>query len=211
MTCRSGVVSVAIVVRTARTTASVLTPEPISLRARTERSGRVLYPPLAATSRNRGVIGLKDTTCCWRGDFSACPCGKVGVLVGWNQLCGWTKRVGFVATFRLAGSGKSVLKTVVSSWGHEYPHMPGGPTDGGARRAGLATAEITARGPLHPLRGAAPEQKGCNAYGSGAAHPITRTNAESARRPPTHTRRVNGLIRARAAPPRHAIPGLRAT
>ena len=43
MTCRSGVVSVAIVVRTARTTASVLTPEPISLRARTQRSGRVLY------------------------------------------------------------------------------------------------------------------------------------------------------------------------
>ena len=32
---------------------------------------------------------------------------------------------------------------------------------------------------LHPLRGATPEQKGCNAYRSGAAHPITRTNAES--------------------------------
>ena len=32
-----------IVVRTVRTTASVLTPEPISLRARTQRSGRVLY------------------------------------------------------------------------------------------------------------------------------------------------------------------------
>ena len=43
MTCRSGVVSVVIVVRTVRTTASVLTPEPISLRARTQRSGRVLY------------------------------------------------------------------------------------------------------------------------------------------------------------------------
>ena len=39
----SGVVSVVIVVRTVRTTASVLTPEPISLRARTERSGRVLH------------------------------------------------------------------------------------------------------------------------------------------------------------------------
>ena len=41
---------------------------------------------------------------------------------------------------------------------------------------------------VHPLRGTAPDQKGCNAYGSGAAPPITRTNAESARRPPTHTR-----------------------
>ena len=36
----------------------------------------------------------------------------------------------------------------------------------------------------HPLRGTAPDQKGCNAYGSGAAPPITRTNAESARRGP---------------------------
>lgn len=47
MTCRSGVVSVAIVVSTARTTASVLTPEPNALRARTGWSGRVLYARLA--------------------------------------------------------------------------------------------------------------------------------------------------------------------
>ena len=62
---------------------------------------------------------------------------------------------------------------------------------------------------LHPLRGDTPEQKGCNAYGSGAAHPITRTNAESARRPPTKSH-VNPLLRPRADPPRHAIAGLRA-
>ena len=54
-------------------------------------------------------------------------------------------------------------------------------------RTGLATPETTRR-PLHPLRGATPDQKGCTAYGSGAAHPITRTNAESARRSPTRTR-----------------------
>ena len=41
---------------------------------------------------------------------------------------------------------------------------------------------------VHPLRGTTPDQKGCNAYGSGAAPPITRTNAESARRPPTRGR-----------------------
>ena len=35
------------------------------------------------------------------------------------------KRVGFVATFRLAGAGKSTLKVLVSSWGYEYTHMPG--------------------------------------------------------------------------------------
>ena len=46
----------------------------------------------------------------------------------------------------------------------------------------------TRYGALHPLRAAAPDQKGCTAYGSGAAHPITRKNAESARRRPTQQR-----------------------
>lgn len=55
MTCRSGVVSVAIVVRTARTTASVLTPEPIALRARTGRSGRAVYTPRRDGQREGGA------------------------------------------------------------------------------------------------------------------------------------------------------------
>ena len=59
------------------------------------------------------------------GDFSAFWCGKIGIEVGGSQLEGWTKRVGFVATFRLAGAGKSALKLVVSSWEYEYPQMPG--------------------------------------------------------------------------------------
>ena len=46
------------------------------------------------------------------------------------------------------------------------------------------TRHYTPYGAPHPLRGSAPDQKGCNAYGSGAAPPITRTNAESARRGP---------------------------
>ena len=50
---------------------------------------------------------------------------KVGIEVGGSQLEGWTKRVGFVATFWLAGAGKSTLKLVVSSWGYEYPQMSG--------------------------------------------------------------------------------------
>ena len=53
MTCRSGVVSVAIVVSTARTTASVLTPEPNTLRARTGWSGRVLYAWVVGVCRVR--------------------------------------------------------------------------------------------------------------------------------------------------------------
>ena len=63
--------------------------------------------------------------------------------------------------------------------------LAGGPPPMGTQNS---PAETTVRGPLHPLRGGTPDQKGCNAYGSGAAHPITRTNAESARQPPTHTR-----------------------
>ena len=55
----------------------------------------------------------------------------------------------------------------------------------------------TARGPLHPLRAAAPDQKGCTAYGSGAAPRITRTNAETARRPPT-TSQASSMIGPKA-------------
>ena len=40
----------------------------------------------------------------------------------------------------------------------------------------------TRYGALHPLRGAAPEQKRCIAYGSGAVPQETRTNAELAHR-----------------------------
>ena len=76
MTCRSGVVSVAIVVRTARTTASVLTPEPIALRARTGRSGRaVYYPAQGRTARGRSP-------------HLACHCHAVSAAcsVGWAAV-----------------------------------------------------------------------------------------------------------------------------
>ena len=56
------------------------------------------------------------------------------------------------------------------------------------RRPQQRGGRCTRYGARHPLRGATPDQKGCIAYGSGAAHPITRTNAESARRSPTRTR-----------------------
>ena len=66
---------------------------------------------------------------------------------------------------------------------HRHTQRPG-PSRQATRRPEIWRAG----GPLHPLRGAAPDQKGCTAYGSGAAHPATRTNAESARRPQTRTR-----------------------
>ena len=45
-----------------------------------------------------------------------------------------------------------------------------------------ARGHCTRYGALHPLRGGAPEQKRCIAYGSGAAPQQTRTNAELAHR-----------------------------
>jgi len=53
----------------------------------------------------------------------------------------------------------------------------------------------------HPLRGMTPDQKGCTAYGSGAAHPVTRTNAEAARRRPDcgARERRQGLVQSNFA------------
>ena len=45
-----------------------------------------------------------------------------------------------------------------------------------------AATTATSTGALHPLRGGAPEQKRCIAYGSGALPQHTRTNAELAHR-----------------------------
>ena len=67
---------------------------------------------------------------------------------------------------------------------------------------------------LHPLRSDAPDQKGCTAYGSGAVPPITRTNAESARRSPIRTRprkhaQFDEVLRRRERDT-HQAPGARA-
>ena len=50
-----------------------------------------------------------------------------------------------------------------------------------------ARGRCTRYGAVHPLRGGAPEQKRCIAYGSGAVPQQTRTNAELAQRT-THRR-----------------------
>ena len=51
-----------------------------------------------------------------------------------------------------------------------------------AQKAPTSPATTTSTGALHPLRGGAPEQKRCIAYGSGALPQDTRTNAELAHR-----------------------------
>ena len=88
---------------------------------------------------------------------------------------------------------------------YEAPHP--------ARGAAPVTRRYTRYEALHPLRSDAPDQKRCTAYGSGA-HPITRTNAESARRSPTRTRpqelaQFNEVLR-RWECDTHKAPGARA-
>ena len=68
--------------------------------------------------------GLKDKTCWFCSDFSAFWCGKINIEVGGSQLEGWIKRVGFVATFRLAGAGKVGVEGGWFIEGRECPHVP---------------------------------------------------------------------------------------
>ena len=148
----------------------------------------VPVPP--ARVRAPGSVGLKDKTCWFCGDFSACWCGKVGIEGGGSQLGGWTKRVGFVATFRLAGAGKATLKVVVSSWGYEYPQMPG-------VWANNWPGTDTRR------------QLGSSPRGASYLRSSPRAWARSCARGPSNSH-ANPLMRAWAAPPRHGIAGLRA-
>ena len=60
-------------------------------------------------------------------------------------------------------------------------------------RSNARAGRCTRYGTMHPIRGTAPDQKRCIAYGSGAAPQHTRTNAEQANR----------------ATPRHNQPELR--
>ena len=54
---------------------------------------------------------------------------------------------------------------------------------------------------LHPLRGAAPDQKGCNAYRSGAPPPTTSTTADNSS-PQTPTVRIGRCDTASTCSPR---------
>ena len=83
-------------------------------------SGQALPPPtgiaawLSGSLRTGagGVFGLQDKTCWFCGDFSACWCGKVGVVGGGSQLEGWTYRVAGAVTLRPCCAGKSRLWVV---------------------------------------------------------------------------------------------------
>ena len=70
----------------------------------------------------------------------------------------------------------------------EDPRNPHNPDNRHKRGGGApVTWRCTRYVAVHPLRGGAPEQKGCNAYSSGALPQRTRKNAELAHRT-THRR-----------------------
>ena len=76
-------------------------------------AGRHLKTPRHSHAIRLPERGLKDTTCWFCRDLSACWCGKVGVVGGGSQLEGWTYRVAGVVTLRLCCAGKSRLWVVV--------------------------------------------------------------------------------------------------
>ena len=79
----------------------------------------------------------------------------------------------------------SAMSAIEDNPRSEDPHNPDNrhKHGGAAPDMGRCTRYVA----VHPLRGGAPEQKRCIAYGSGAAPQHTRTNAELAQRT-THRR-----------------------
>ena len=64
--------------------------------------------------RRHAEGALKNKTCWFCREFSACWCGKIGIEGGGRQREGWTQRVGCVVTCRLAGAGQSTVKGELS-------------------------------------------------------------------------------------------------
>ena len=91
-------------------------------------------------------------------------------------------RAGFATRRRMVRRARAGFATRRRAKRDRQVSRADGPRD--ARNNATAAAPVMSRctryEALHPLRSDAPDQKGCTAYRSGA-HPITRTNAESAR------------------------------
>ena len=151
---------------------AIWAPHRLKSRPRRRQSGELHDTSLRHAARRRRVVqNPHDRRCGGRRRIRRVA-GLAAVPVGG----GWAWP-GFEAT-RRAKLAARTARGRAAAHGRTKQHGPEQQREG----------RCTRYGPLHPLRAAAPDQKGCTAYGSGAAHPITRTNAESARQPPTHTR-----------------------
>ena len=166
--------------------------EPPTRRRHAARRLRVVQTPTTAGVEGTGGAGgqgrLRDA------GLAAAPVGGGRAWPGFEATHNRASTAGAEGTGRTRGLRCQAAAPVGGrqglAWLRGYAPSEARGADGS--RAGrrprahkAARPGTTARGTLHPLRGAAPDQKGCTAYGSGAAPRITRTNAESARRPPT--------------------------
>ena len=125
------------------------------------------------------------------GSTQEFTCYRAGLTSPGDHTCGWTtstlhSHLAWRYWFRW-GCGASSTTSVIAdlAGGHIlYPRSTG--PDHAA---------------MHPLRRDTPDQKGCNAYGSGAPPPTTSTNASI---PFRHTQPTASDAATR---PRHAHPG----
>ena len=166
--------------------------EPPTRRRHAARRLRVVETPTTAGVEGTGGAGgqgrLRDA------GLAAAPVGGGRAWPGFEATHNRASTAGAEGTGRTRGLRCQAAAPVGGrqglAWLRGYaPSEARGADDSRAgrrpRARQAARPGTTARGPLHPLRADAPDQKGCTAYGSAAAPRITRTNAESARRAPT--------------------------
>lgn len=105
------------------------------------------------------------------GSTQEFTCYMAGLASPGDHTCGWTtsaphSRLAWRYWFRWGCGASSTISFIADLAGGRIPY----PRSTGPGHAAL-----------HPLRHDAPDQKGCNAYGSGAPPPTTSTTANTFR------------------------------
>ena len=137
-------------------------------------------------ARTPGVAGLDGAGGVWniRGIMrqNQKPCGVRLPCLWAVAVPTWASKQGAKPISRPGVTGVEGVGGACRGAGGRFQRRPatvriGGFTwvhpDGGRKGHEHDRRRCTCYVALHPLRGAAPEQKGCNAYGSGVAHALT--------------------------------------
>jgi len=125
------------------------------------------------------------------GSTQEFTCYMAGLASPGDHTCGWTtsaphSRLAWRYWFRWGCGASSTISFIADLAGGRIPY----PRSTGPGHAAL-----------HPLRHDAPDQKGCNAYGSGAPPPTTSTTSDNPS-PQTPTVRIGRCNTASTCSPR---------